>query len=182
MPQKPGVLCLGDSIRLGWSKYLEIPGHEIVSPPDNGRRLANGLKRFPTWAGKRQWHIILAGFGLHDLKHRVVNDTATGQITSPEEYRRLLMQFIVFVQSTQKDARLYWILMTPGGDEARTVKLVQRYNDIAKNVCRLKKVKTIDLFSLALKHPEWRDGIHFTEAGYKAFADLIRSEIWSSDL
>jgi len=79
IPQKPGVLCLGDSIRLGWSKYLEIPGHEIVSPPDNGRRLANGLKRFPTWAGKRQWHIILAGFGLHDLKHRVVNDTATGR-------------------------------------------------------------------------------------------------------
>jgi lysophospholipase L1-like esterase len=163
------VLCLGDSICGGWSKYIacETPSVNCQSTP-------YALAHLVEWTHGKRYDAIVFNFGLWDIKQHV----------SIEEYKRNLGLII----DCLKADRIYFCTTTPGRegeDKGRTPQKVEEYNRAALEVMRARGVKIIDLHALCLKHhqpgDDWRVGIHYSEEGYQQMAHYIKHVIEASE-
>jgi hypothetical protein len=164
------VLYLGDSIRLGCEKHMhcESPGDENCA---STRHMLAGLDR---WVGVHRWPVVIFNCGLHDvdLTYRV----------SVNEYEENLRKIVARLRAHAD--RLYFCTTTPGNaadPQGRTDDLVRAYNATAVKVMIECNVPVVDLYSLAVRHPEWKrsDGIHYTDEGYRALATKITESIAS---
>jgi acyl-CoA thioesterase-1 len=155
------ILCLGDSIRIGWAAYLPC-----TQPKENCQYSRYGVEHLDEWTGHKHYRTVVFNFGLHDLKHHV----------APEEYRHNLRTILQGIDAervffcTSTDGTFY------GGD-------ISTYNRVAREVMAERGVKIIDLYTFTLNHPEWKkaDGIHFTEEGYRAMAKYVGRRLTTDD-
>jgi lysophospholipase L1-like esterase len=156
------VLCIGDSIRLGWAHYLVCE-----QPTENCGSSRNGVKKIDEWTKNKRWRIAVFNFGLHDSHHGVPLD----------EYRQNLVNIIRHIKAD----RVYFCTSTPGrpnGLPGWKPEDIERYNRAAIEVMRAKNVRVIDMHALVARHPEWwLENIHYTEAGYRGMADYVKGAI-----
>ena len=63
---KDELLCLGDSIRIGWAAHLPC-----TQPKENCQYSRYALEHLDEWTGRRHYHIIVFNFGLHDIRKHI---------------------------------------------------------------------------------------------------------------
>jgi hypothetical protein len=159
-PASGDLLCIGDSIRIGWSQYIKC-----TQPNENCGDTEYGLWRLDAWTEGRHWRTIVFNFGLHDI----FNDVPVDQ------YARNLREIV----HRLKADKVYFVLSTPGRPRFgnnQPPEIVEAYNRAARAVMASEHVEVIDLWTLAMAHREWwkrgRD-VHYTAQGYAAFAQYI---------
>lgn len=195
----PKVLIIGDSISIGYMKFLPdlFSGKaEVVHNPGNAQHSGFGLAHLEEWLGDTKWDVIHFNFGLHDLKYvddegKNAKSTAEGHIQVPlDQYRQNLEQIVARLKKT--GATLIFATTTPVPKELtnaiRHSDDVPRYNEVALEVMRREKVAVNDLFAFVtpkietLQKPK---DVHFTPEGSKALAEEVARKIqatahWSS--
>jgi lysophospholipase L1-like esterase len=189
--EKPVVVLIGDSIRLGYAPYVaeRLKGvAEVVSPEENGGDTANVLKNLDEWAVRRKPAVVHLNAGLHDLK----TDPKTGaKQVAPDAYRANLDAILKRLESDTA-ARLVFATTTPVIDErhqartpfqfARYEADVEAYNRAALGVLADHRwVALDDLHALAVKlGPEkalGKDGVHFTDDAYRALGEQVAASV-----
>jgi hypothetical protein len=152
------VLCLGDSVCGGWSKYLSCENVHVSTA-------ASAPAKVP----ERHYGAIVFNCGLHDAKWR----------TPIADYQARLETMLGKMSAD----RIYFCTSTPGRDNetcGRTDAVVMRYNTAALEVMARHHIPVIDLHALCVPHPEWNlspTNIHYTEGGYREMAKYIKAQI-----
>jgi lysophospholipase L1-like esterase len=185
----PLVVLIGDSIRLGYAPFVaeRLKGRaEVISVPENGGDSGNVLKHLDEWAIALKPKVVHFNAGLHDLKL----DPKSGQHqVELESYRKNLAEISRrLVRETS--ARLIFATSTPVLDERhnavkpfhRREADVEAYNRAAIDVLSKPPVFAVnDLHAAAsrqgLETALLADGVHFTDAAYRALAALVVAQV-----
>jgi lysophospholipase L1-like esterase len=187
-PDLPRVLIYGDSISIGYTKYVQdfLEGKAVVQRiPTNGGDTAGGydkLKYAGIEAGK--WDVIHFNWGLHDLKYlykqpggRTVLDAEKGsQVRCVGEYAENLDKLVELLKTS--GAKLVFATTTPvgPGNAGRRIGDAARYNQAAAQVMKKHGVSINDLYGLVKPRlPEYQlpNNVHYNEDGSKAMARQV---------
>jgi lysophospholipase L1-like esterase len=197
VPGLPNVLVLGDSISIGYTRFVrdKLAGKANVfrpmrgQGPDNCGDTALGLERIEAWLGARTWDAIHFNWGLLDLCYRNPasnnqgnRDKVGGQLsTTPDGDERNLEALVTRLEKT--GAKLIWANTTvvPEGESGRFVGNDEKYNAIAARVMLRHRIPTDDLFTLtknfAGRYALKSGDVHYTPEGYALLAAQVVSEI-----
>ncbi len=183
--ERPTVLLLGDSIRLGYQPVAAAQLAAVATVrglDDNGRDTAYTLAHLDAWLAEAQpIRVVHCNCGLHDLKRM---DGATGTVVPLARYADNLATIIARVRA-QTDAALIVATTTPihearhaarGLDFARLAADVHAYNDALCAVCARLAVPVNDLCQVVAGDGDallLADGTHYTEAGYTALGTAV---------
>lgn len=195
----PNVLLIGDSISLGYTKFVQelLEGRANVqhalNPKGGAENCAgttNGLKNIDRWIGSTKWDVIHFNFGLHDLKHI---DPVTGINSEKEEdpqqadlktYEKNLSEIVN--KLTARKAILIFATTTPFPDKPngplRSADQAEKYNKAALKIMEKNKILINDLYSFTLprmKELQLPKNVHFSVEGSKALAKQVVEKILS---
>ncbi|WP_346762193.1 SGNH/GDSL hydrolase family protein [Agaribacillus aureus] len=198
-PKKPvpNVLLLGDSISMGYTKFVQelLQGKANVQRPlnakgnfENCQGTTHGLKHIDRWLGDTKWDVIHFNFGLHDLKHV---DPVTGKNSKkPEDpqqadlkaYKKNLTKIVKKLKAT--NAKLIFATTTPFPDKPggplRRADQPEKYNKVALKIMQKNDIMINNLYSFTL--PRLAElqppkNVHFTKEGSKALAKRVVEKI-----
>jgi lysophospholipase L1-like esterase len=184
-PDLPGVVLVGDSIRLGYAplvaKRLEGKAH-VVSVEANGGDSDNVLKHLEEWVIREKPAVVHLNCGLHDLKRS--KKTNECQVPS-ERYAANLKELVARVRRGTS-AALVFANTTPILDERHAKRKadfdrfeadVRLYNEAARKVMSEADVPVDDLHGIVVEGGAEQllggDGTHYTAAGYERLADAV---------
>lgn len=195
--QIPNILLLGDSISIGYTKYVQdlLAGKaEVHRPlnakgnPENCEGTTKGIANIDRWLGNTKWDVIHFNFGLHDLKHV---DPQTGKnSTKPEDpqqadlkqYRKNLTDIVKSLEAT--GAKLIFATTTPYSDKPsgplRRADQPQKYNAVALKIMKKHNIMIDDLYSLVLpvlQQLQQPNNVHFTREGSMFLAQKVVDSI-----
>lgn len=181
------ILLLGDSIRMGYDKYVKLALSDVAEvyyPPDNCRFGVYLLRFAGEWKNNFNWpddiDLVHWNAGLWDVI-RLYGDEP---ITTPEYYENMIARIdkrlrtlfpnakMVFATSTTVDEEKY------GQNFKRLNSDIERYNEIAKKVLSSGDTVIDDLYSVSLGcNKECRsDPTHFnTTAGRRLMGNKVIS-------
>jgi isoamyl acetate esterase len=170
------LILIGDSIRMGYQKYVihELNGiAEVWAPTENGGNSANILKHLDAWVISRKPDILHINCGLHDLR----KDFETGTPAIPlEQYEANLREFLGRIQR-ETDTAVVWATTTPVNEAwhherkgfDRLEADVLAYNEVAVSVAQELGIPINDLFQVISDAGRDRlltpDGVHFSDEG-----------------
>jgi lysophospholipase L1-like esterase len=182
---KPVVVLIGDSIRMGYapavSKFYNNRV-DVRSSKENGGDTANVLEHLDEWVIKVQPTLVHINAGLHDLKL----DRKTGKHqVELADYKANLKKILERI-TTETKAKVIFALTTPVIDERhntnkpfdRKVSDVEAYNRAAQEVLRgfpAVGVNNLDVFAkgLDLEKALVKDGVHFTPQAYQSLGQRV---------
>ena len=195
----PNVLLLGDSISLGYTKFVQemLLGRANVRRASNEKGgsencagTTNGLKNIDRWLTSTKWDVIHFNFGLHDLKHV---DPVTGinseKAEDPQQadlktYEKNLNEIVNKLVATQ--ARLIFATTTPFPDKPggplRRADQVEKYNKVALKIMGKNKILINDLYTFTLPRLtelQLPNNVHFSKEGSKILAGQVVEKILS---
>jgi dienelactone hydrolase/lysophospholipase L1-like esterase len=190
---RPRVLLLGDSIRLGYAPLVSALLAEtatVISPAPNGGDSANLLRHLEAWLAGTSPDVVHVNCGLHDLKR----DRVTGAYQVPLAEYTANLRALVDRLRRATDAALVFAATTPiddarhaggGADFDLFDADVRRYNAGAAGVMRAAGVPLHDLYWVVeCAGPATllaSDGVHFAPGGYErlaaAVADCVRRQL-----
>ena len=165
------VLLLGDSIRIGYGKYVKMAfegAAEICYPGENGRFAAYTLRNLNIWKNDNKWgndfDLVHWNVGLWDcleqLDGQVLTEIPVYQSYLPRIYN-LIKRFWpnakqVFATSTAVQEHLYGLLK-------RKNHITEEYNRVAVETLKPLGVGINDLYALTKDFPEsyFSDATHF---------------------
>ena len=189
---KPRVLLIGDSVSLGYTKYvIEMLKDEadVTRPKANCGSTRIGLRDIDKWVGDTAWTVIHFNFGLHDLGYLFANDkniNEKGEYATPtngghpnvsvEEYEKNLRLLIARLKKT--GAKLIFATTTPvSADLHSYIKDAELpYNKVALKVMKDENVQVNDLWAYAKPRVESIQELgnpHFTSKGSKVLAQKV---------
>jgi acyl-CoA thioesterase-1 len=189
LPDLPGVLLLGDSISMSYTRPVRQRLEGIANVhrvPDNGRSTRFVLAEFERFLGEKPWKIIHFNCGIHDITQfdedgEVVEEGAVGAQQVPlAEYKANLAALVGRLRTTK--AILIWASTTPvqEGTRARSSADVVRYNQAAATVMADRGILVNDLYALALPRMTALQpplNVHFTEAGAAVLGEWVAAVI-----
>lgn len=185
------VLLLGDSVRQNYQDYVKtglLKIAEVYYPADNGRFCQYTLRYLHEWIGSLSMHgkiefdIVHFNCGLWDIL-RLSNEDKP--FTDSGQYAALIRRIIERIRYLCPRAQIIFALTTsviePGFEPGITIgerrnSDIERYNEVAVNVCRDMMVEVNDLWSVSAYLPEkaHSDMVHFeTDIGIKALGDQV---------
>lgn len=192
-PKLPKVLIIGDSISMGYTKYVQdiLKGKAYVQRPTNSKGQSincqgtiYGVKHIDEWISKIKWDIIHFNFGLHDLKHI---DPVTGnnsqnpdhpQQANIKTYRKNLTEITKKLIKTK--AKLIFATTTPFPEQPsgpfRSADQPEKYNKVALEIMKQYEISINDLYAFALPRLEELQkpqNVHFTIQGSKVLAKKV---------
>lgn len=201
-PKLPNVLLISDSTQIRYyplvNKALEGKANiyrivELASQhlhslvyggpllrPVNGASTMRGKERLNGWLGDKQWDVIHFNWGLHNLikLEKGANNRLVG-VLAIQDYRDTLQALIEQLENT--GAKLIIATTTPVpadiGYEQADVKVL---NGVAKSLAEKHDLMINDLYSVILPHlakVQYRNDIHFNEAGTKMLASKVESTL-----
>ena len=191
-PAKPGILLIGDSIRMGYCKTVQAQLQDVANvffPQENCRNTQYVITRLRAWSREvPAEHIGLIQFncGHWDTGHFNGYETC---LTSPEEYRRNIRMIIWQLRQLFPNAKLVFATttaMNPSGFvgvNPRTNAEIQQYNAIAVETATALGAAINDLWSITITYPQekFKDYCHLTEPAFEelgtAVADYLRRAI-----
>lgn len=193
----PNVLLLGDSISIGYTKFVEdmLTGKAHVFRPVNNKGgylncqgTTLGVEKIDEWLGDKTWDVIHFNFGLHDLKHV---DPETGKNSQkPEDpqqadlkqYKKNLKFIVKQLRTT--GAKLIFATTTPYPDKPggplRRADQPAKYNAVALKIMKKNDVMINDLYAFVLPRMtelEQPNNVHFTEEGSRKLAEQVTQKI-----
>lgn len=204
---KKSVLLLGDSIRIGYCKYVKELLSDIADvyyPDTNCAYTKKTYWNFTIWAEDRKYDVIHWNNGIWDLHHV---SPFGDHFSTLEEYvydnRRLARL------AREYGDKLIWATTIPGGkilDERKAINAlentdrefpkrfltdaqapwnnaIREYNAAAVKMYKEEGVEIDDLYSVMNAHLEEyisEDGIHPNEKGYAALASQVANVIRAS--
>ncbi len=184
--EKPVVVLVGDSIRLGYAPIVAERLKDVatvVSTPENGGDSANVLKHLDEWVISKRPAVVHFNAGLHDLK---TNRKTGAKQVKLDDYRKNLDE-IVRRLDQETTARLVFATTTPivderhqarKGDFDRSEADVVTYNQAAQKILAKTSIVAIDdLHALILELGPERavraDGTHFTPAANVVLGERV---------
>jgi dienelactone hydrolase/lysophospholipase L1-like esterase len=190
---RPRVLLLGDSIRLGYAPLVSVRLAEsaaVTSPAPNGGDSANLLRHLEAWLAGASPDVVHVNCGLHDLKR----DRVTGAYQVPLAQYVANLRALVDRLRSATDAALVFAATTPiddarhagrGAGFDRFDADVRRYNAGAAEVMRAAAVPVHDLYWVVESGGRAallaQDGTHYTPGGYErlaaAVADCVQRQL-----
>ena len=189
MADLPGVILIGDSIRMGYQAAAAgtLSGTaEVWGPEQNGGNSRNLLAHLDEWVFGREAAVVHINCGLHDLRKEF---GAGEQAVPPEEYGRNVRRILERLKGEFR-GRVVWAATTPVDEELhhrnkgfdRFEADVELYNRIASEIASELEIPIDDLFSVVVRAGKERllqqDGVHFTREGYELLgrnvADFVR--------
>ena len=184
----PRVLVIGDSISIGYTplvKELLAGKADVERVPGNAADTRNTLAHLDDWLARGPYSVIAFNSGLHDLKFTDANQTFQVPV---EEYRRNLPRIVERLRKS--GAGLVWATTTPVEDLRHAKRMagfsrrerdVETYNAAATPVMKKLGVPVCDLHKAVTKAGAdellGKDGVHFTEAGYRLLAKKVAAAI-----
>jgi len=177
------VLLIGDSIRLGYEKYVKLAFDgvaEIASPANNCIFSAYHIRFMRSWLEEcypdgDTPDIIHFNAGLWDCKHMV-----DGLVhTDVEQYGKNLERIVTIYRKLCPDSKLIFALTTPVIDsEMRLNCEIEQYNKKAVEVMTRHGIEINDLYSVMKDVPEsyFSDKTHYrTKKGMQRISDHVIS-------
>ena len=202
-PSRPRVLLLGDSIRMGYTPYVQADladDADVYILEDNCRSTANAMlgdipgTRLRSWLGSEEWDVIHLNFGLHDMEYPEGCQFPPDDLDlyehyvplgeNPGEYQYNLREIIDIIQAHSPNATLIWATTTavpPGGNRNPIDPLI--YNDAAALVMADYEIPTDDLYTLSVvlrQDPTMcmsGADVHYTALGYQNLANQVTDSI-----
>jgi lysophospholipase L1-like esterase len=193
----PNVLIIGDSISIGYTKFVQemMKGKANVYRPLNAKGgflncqgTTSGIKKIDEWLSVKKWDIIHFNFGLHDLKHV---DAKTGKNSmKPEDpqqadvkaYKKNLTEIVKKLEAT--GAKLIFATTTPFPDKPggplRRANQPAKYNKGALKIMKKNNIKINDLHAFTLprlKELQLPNNVHFTKEGSEILAKQVVEKI-----
>jgi N-sulfoglucosamine sulfohydrolase len=191
---KHRVLILGDSISIGYTpavKKLMAEDTLVMRPKENCAGTTYGVTRVDQWLKLKggRFDVIWFNFGLHDLKRvqpngKNSNNPRHQRQAEPAAYEANLREIISKLKAT--GARLIFATTTPipegGVRPHRDPQDAQRYNDIARRMCKEHNIAVHDLYAFALEHKatiQPRVDVHFTKGGSEMLGAQVAAKLRS---
>lgn len=184
----PKLLIMGDSISIGYRRYLEIYLHNIADvyyPWENARMSTYLLRYLSIW--KRELGLdddvkaVLFNTGLWDLER------VDGKVlVSPKEYKRNIQRIVDRIRFLYPNAVVYIGTITDIKDGKQTEEGMCRinkdiviYNNILRQVAKEKKVSIIDINGLVKNYSDrvYMDATHFDEKTYNYVGESLACEL-----
>ena len=127
--------------------------------------------------------------GLHDLgrPEPLIKNMLSEKQVNITEYAENLEKIFSFIQN--REAFVLWGSTTPveeisvfqnRGWQQRLTKDVELYNIVAKRICNEKNIQINDIYDKILpdhRHLLLKDGVHFSEEGYKVLGKIVSESI-----
>jgi len=180
------VLLLGDSIRMGYDKYVaeQLAGEaEVLFPSENCRFAEYILRSLGDWREKLGIDTLDAvhwNVGLWDTLRLTGDD---GTLTRPEVYADYICRIQKRLMYYSPDAKYIFATSTPVWEEkfdpAKAVRYnrdIEQFNRIARDVLADFPVEINDLYALMCDQPKslYSDMTHFyTPEGTKRLGDCV---------
>ncbi len=183
------VLLIGDSIRMGYDKYVKEALKdvaEVVYPGDNCRFAQYVLRHLESWRTQleldEKLDVIHWNAGLWDTLRNYDEDV----LTPPEVYRSFINRICKKMRRFFPNAKIIFATSTPvlehkfSKDSYRFNKDVREFNRIAVEECLKYGFEIDDLYSVAEKFPEeyYSDCTHLrTEQGTRLMTEAVVKSI-----
>ena len=175
------VLLLGDSIRLGYCKFVKSElenSMEVCFPDENCQFTQQTLVSLPRWlnampVAKEEIDLIHWNNGHWDAAHFHDDEYS---LNTPEVYGIMLERICRQLRFFCPKAKIVFALTTPVHPDnipmsnPRSNSEIEKYNAVAVEVMKKLGVKVNDLYSLAkeqLPAPLYADYCHYTQEGYE---------------
>lgn len=185
------VILIGDSLRLHYEPLVaaELAGEALVwGPPENCGTSRNIRDRLEEWILGRDPNVIHLSCGLHDLR---LDPGCVSSAVPPDEYGQNI-EIILRTLLAKTTSEVVWGTLTPINETWHQAHRASRrfesdviaYNEIGRRVAEGLNVRVNDLFGAVQEAgPDTllkRDGVHFTDDGYRFLAWCVTSAIRSA--
>lgn len=181
------ILLLGDSIRMGYDKYVKMAyeGEYDVVYPNENCRFASYITRFLyEWKNKFGWNdveLVHWNAGLWDCLHMTDGEP----LTPPEVYEVYVERVSKMIKDYFPNAKVIFATSTPVqehlfGALKRFNKEIEEYNAAAVKIAESYGAKINDLYSLMRECPEeyHSDLTHYyTKDGTRVMTERVCSVI-----
>ena len=183
------VILLGDSIRMGYDKYVKdaLAGvAEVYYPDDNCRFAQYLLRNMHQWKNEGKWptdaDIVHWNAGLWDI----VELYGEEPLTIEAQYAEMVKRIDRHIRRLFPSAKIVFATTTSVVESGfrpefkRRNSYIERYNEIAVDALAVSDCKINDLYALTRTLPDAcrSDATHFnTPEGRKALGDRVLSYI-----
>ena len=190
--EKKKVLLVGDSIRQGYGRYVKEHLQEqceVYYPSENCRFSQYVLRHLSDWKNSLQLSdeldLIHWNAGLWDT----LEQYGDGCLTPPEFYAYFIEKICNRIQLLFPRAKVIFATSTPVLEErfsknfCRKNANIEKYNEIAIEICQRYGVAVNDLYAVAQKMPEsfYKDAVHpYTPGGTQVLTDAVCRAICDS--
>jgi len=179
------VLLLGDSIRMGYCRYVKEELKDIAEvcyPEKNCEFTQYTLVELPKWINlvgdPKKVDVIHWNNGHWDIAHRGKEDVS---LNTPEQYAVMLERIYRKMRALCPNSKIIFALTTPmnpdgdGGNNPRTNAEIEQYNSVACNVMNKLGVQINNLYSVISGQPSsiYIDHAHLSENGYQLLAKTV---------
>lgn len=171
---RPDVLIIGDSISIGYTKYLRKmnPNIDFVHSPCNAMSSDYTRDNIHDWIELRpNWSAILFNNGLWDIADWVV--------VPPERYKNNLRAISNVIKLHTLNPFFVLSTYVPPFNRNRRNSDVLLYNELAKTVMLAKDIQVIDLYEVSQRNYKLTEDyyygadVHWSNDGYTLFAKKI---------
>ena len=184
------IALLGDSIRLGYEKYVKdsLDGvAEVYSPKDNCKYTFNLMRYLRSWVGEEgipeNVDLVVWNAGLWDVV-RLRGDDQT--LTPIETYELMIKRLDGYIKCVFPNAKTIFATSTNVQEELYTGNMyrknsdIEQFNQVAVSVLSQTDTKILDLYSLTKNIPDdcRSDMTHFnTENGVKLLGGKVLATV-----
>jgi hypothetical protein len=188
---KPLVVLLGDSIRMGYETTVVADLADVAdvwAPEDNCQHTAYGLAHLRKWLGGRDPVLIHVNFGLHDFylsnsktpRHTIAQyqanlDAIFDWLAAHTHAKIIFANTTPVIEERQITSDVYHRLVRREAD-------VDRYNAAAMEVVHRRGIPVDDLHQVVIERGGVEslgkyDGVHFTPEGFRVLGDAVAQNI-----
>ena len=196
MNQKPQILLIGDSIRLGYCENVkrELENEaEVIFPDVNCRCTAFTIESIGGWLNlcdKDRLAAVHLNCGHWDAEVFLGDGMA---LTPLDVYGRNIKRIFTYIKRNCPDVKLSFATTTPMNPDRETIKAIgnisrttddiRKYNRVGVEAAKEMGAEIDDLFAVAENWPieAYADFCHFTDASNavlgKTVAEFLRNEL-----
>jgi isoamyl acetate esterase len=182
LADRPRVLLIGDSIRLGYQPLVAAclgASVEVSGPPENCGDSANLSRRLGEWADPAA-ALVVFNAGLHDIRRSDLGGPRQVELDRYEENLAAVVGKVrdrglapVFATTTPVDDDRH----AASGKPERLDADVRTYNEAARRVMKELDVPVVDLYPLVGPELLAADGAHLTAEGSAVVAAAVAGTI-----
>ncbi|MBO5970988.1 MAG: hypothetical protein J6S14_21125 [Clostridia bacterium] len=185
----PNIFLIGDSIRRGYCKTVkaELKGKaEVFYVDDNCRSTQYVIFSIRKWAemfsDRKKVDIVHFNCGHWDIAHF---SGCPESLTSEEEYAKNIGKVIFLIRKFFPNAKIIFATTTPMdpsgkvGGNPRSNAEVERYNEIATEVCRSEGIEINDIHAATRDWGEecFKDYCHLTPEAFAEVGKMVAKKL-----
>jgi len=190
-PNLPMVMILGDSISVGYTKFVReklADKANIIHNPGNSQGTTHTLANVDKWLKLQDWDLIHFNLGLHDLKRVKVAGTSQNSNDPKDPYQADLSTYTANLKKIVSQlkgigAKLIFATTTPfpaGVRPHRDPEDAANYNQAAIKIMKENNIPVNDLYNLVrsdLENLQRPKNVHFSPKGSEKMGAQVAEAI-----